>query len=125
MMQSGMCKTPRVALVVAALLVAFAGCEREKKGIKEDLPATRMVKAQADAATIVGAIRTYSATCGQLPESLEDLTTLKTVGGGPCGPFLQRIPAPPTGWEPYAYAKAADGSFSVSSSGPGGSVRVP
>ncbi|HET7876428.1 MAG TPA: hypothetical protein VFN71_12990, partial [Methylomirabilota bacterium] len=65
--------TWKVALVVAALLIAFAGCEREKKAVKEDLPATRMVKAQADAATIVGAVRTYSATCGQLPDALEDL----------------------------------------------------
>ncbi len=112
-------------IIVAALLVALVGCEREKKGIKEDLPAARMAKAQADAAAIAGAVSTYSATCGELPDSIDDLVTPKTVGGSPCGPFLPRIPAPPAGWAPYAYAKEANGSFSVTSSGPGGSVRVP
>ena len=115
----------RVMIILAALLVALAGCEREKKAVKEDLPAARVAKAQADAAAIASAIATYSATCSELPESLADLVIPKTVGGAPCGPFLPRIPAPPPGWEPYAYAKEASGSFSVTSSGPGGSVRVP
>ncbi len=120
-----MIDTRQAVMVLVAVTLAFAGCEREKQAIKQDLPAARMAKAQADAAALASAIRTYSATCGQLPDSLDDLTTTKTVGSGPCGPFLPRIPAPPAGWAPYAYAKEADGSFSVTSAGPGGSVRTP
>ena len=115
----------RVVMVLVAVALALAGCEREKQAIKEDLPGARMAKAQADAQVIATAVGTYMATCGQLPEALEDLTTMKTVGGGPCGPFLQRIPAPPTGWAPYEYSRAADGNFSVTTSGGGATVRVP
>ncbi len=73
----------RVMIILAALLVALAGCEREKKAVKEDLPAARVAKAQADAAAIASAIATYSATCSELPESLDDLVIPKTVGGAP------------------------------------------
>lgn len=116
----------RRALIVASILVlGLAACEREQKAVKEDLPAVRAAKARADAQVIAGAIRTYAATCGQLPESLEALTTLATMGGGPCGPFLRAIPEPPAGWSAYEYSKAADGSFAVTTAGGGQTVRAP
>lgn len=115
----------QAVMVLVAVTLALAGCEREKQAVKEDFPAARMAKAQADASAIATAVRTYAATCGQLPEALEDLTAMKTVGGGPCGPFLPRIPAPPTGWTPYEYSPAADGTFSVATSGGGTTVRMP
>ena len=115
----------QAVMVLMAVTLALAGCEREKQAVKEDLPGARMAKAQADASVIATAVRNYMATCGQLPEALEDLTALKTVGGWACGPFLQRIPAPPKGWTPYEYTPAADGNFSVTTSGGGTTVRMP
>ena len=86
----------RVA-IVAALLLALAGCEREEKAVREDLPLARTTKARTDAQTIATAVNTYRVTCGALPESLEALVTQTTVGGASCGPVLGSIPRRPPG----------------------------
>ncbi|HMB86220.1 MAG TPA: type II secretion system protein GspG [Methylomirabilota bacterium] len=110
--------------IVAGLLLALSGCEREEKAVREDLPLARTTKARTDAQTIATAVNTYRVTCGALPESLEALVTQTTVGGAPCGPVLGSIPTPPTGWSPYVYARQGD-SFTVTSSGNGQSVSAP
>ena len=78
--------------------------------MREDLPLARTTKARTDAQTIATAVNTYRVTCGALPESIEALVTQTTVGGAPCGPVLGSIPAPPTGWSPYVYARQGDSS---------------
>jgi len=40
------------------------------------------------------------------------------------GPFLARIPDPPTGWSAYQYVKQGD-RFTVTSSGGGATVTAP
>src|SRR5260370_40972603 len=90
--------------IVAGLLLALSGCEREEKAVREDLPLARTTKARTDAQTIATAVNTYRGTCGTLPESLEALVTQTTVGGAPCGPALGTIPAPTTGRTAFAYA---------------------
>ncbi len=60
---------PKAAVVLIALLPLWLGaCEREQKGISQDLPAARATKARADAQAIAGAVRQYQATFGALPE---------------------------------------------------------
>ena len=107
-----------------ALLLSLAACEREEKGVREDLPLARTTKARTDAQTIATAVNTYRVTCGALPESLEALVTQTTVGGTPCGPVLGSIPAPPAGWSAYVYTRQGD-SFTVTSSGNGQTVSAP
>jgi type II secretion system (T2SS) protein G len=117
---------PRLSIVLAAVLVlGLVGCERERKGVSEDLPAARATKARADAQAIASAVRQYQATFGALPESLDALLQAQTVSGVTGGPFLARIPAPPTGFTAYQYAKQGDISFTVTSSGGGITVTVP
>ena len=117
---------PRRSLVlVAVLALGLVACEREQKGIGEDLPAARATKARADAQAIASAVRQYQAAFGALPESLDALLQAQTVSGVTGGPFLARIPAPPTGFTAYQYAKQGDINFTVTSSGHGVTVTAP
>jgi type II secretion system (T2SS) protein G len=117
---------PRLSIVLMAVLViGIVGCEREQKGISEDLPATRATRARADAQAIASAVRQYQATLGALPESLDALLQAQTVSGVTGGPFLARIPAPPTGFTPYQYAKQDGITFTVTSTGGGITVTAP
>jgi hypothetical protein len=115
------------ATVAAVALIALAlpACEREQKGISEDLPAARAPRARADAQAIASAVRQYQATFGALPDSLEDLTRPRTASGVTGGPFLANVPTPPTGFTPYQYARQGDSSFIVTSSGGGATVTAP
>ena len=112
-------------VVLAALLIGAAGCEREQKAISTDLPATRATRARADSQAIAGAVRQYQATFGSLPGSIEELTQAQTISGVTGGPFLARVPTPPEGWSAYAYAKQGDAGFTVTSSGGGVTVTAP
>ena len=117
---------PKAAVVLIALLpLGFWACEREQKGISEDLPAARATKARADAQAIASAVRQYQVTFGALPESIEDLTGARTASGVTGGPFLARIPAPPTGFTPYQYARQGEVHFTVTSSAGGVTVTAP
>src|SRR5713101_1674232 len=115
----------RRALIIflALLSLGLAGCQREQKGISEDLPAARATRARADAQAIAGAVRQYQATFGALPDSIAALTEARTVSGTTGGPFLARVPPPPNGFTPYQYAKQGDLTFT--SSGGGVSVTAP
>lgn len=117
---------PRLSIALVALLaLGLVGCQREQKGISEDLPAARATKARADAQAIASAVRQYQATFGALPESLDALLREQTVSGVTGGPFLARIPAPPMGFTAYEYAKQGDINFTVTSSGGGVTVTAP
>src|SRR5262247_2476599 len=67
----------------------------------------RLAKAQADARSLASAIVVYSAHTGQLPATLTNLTTPVVAGGVSAGPFINPIPAPPTGWTAYVYTPNA------------------
>ncbi len=113
-----------VAILPVVLMVTLVACQREQKAISEDLPATRAVKAQADAQAIASAARQYQAMFGAPPDSIQDLTEARTVGGVSGGPFLARVPDPPSGWSAYQYARQGD-RFTVTSSGGGVTVTAP
>jgi Type II secretion system (T2SS), protein G len=116
----------RAAVVgVVGLALALGGCQREEKGIGEDLPAARATRARADAQAIASAVRQYQATFQALPDSMEDLTQARTISGVTGGPFLAKAPTPPAGWSAYQYAKQGDTSFTVTSSGGGVTVTAP
>ena len=116
----------KAALVMAAVLsLAMGACQREQKAISEDLPAARATKAKADADAIANAARQYQATFGTLPESIEDLTEARTVSGVTGGPYLAKIPTPPTGWSAYQDARQGDTSFTITSSSGGVTVTAP
>lgn len=113
------------AAVIGMAVLALVACQREQQGISEDLPAARATRAQADAQAIAGAVRQYQTIFGTLPDSIEDLTEARTAGGVSGGPFLAKVPTPPSGWAAYQYAKQSDTNFTVTSSGPGGTVTAP
>jgi hypothetical protein len=113
------------AVAVGMAVMALVACQREQQGISEDLPAARATRAQADAQAIAAAVRQHQTVFGTLPESIEDLTEARTAGGVSGGPFLAKIPSPPAGWSAYQYARQGDTNFTVTSSGPGGSVTAP
>lgn len=112
-------------VLIAVLPLGLGACEREQKGISEDLPAARVTKARADAQAIASAVRQYQAAFGALPESIEDLTGARTASGVTGGPFLARIPTPPSGFTPYQYVKQGEVNFTVSSSAGGVTVTAP
>ena len=85
----------------------------------------RLAKAQADARTLASAAVVYSAHTGGLPGALTDLSSAVTVAGISAGPFINPIPSPPTGWAVYTYATSAGGSFTITTTGDGATVRVP
>lgn len=116
----------KAAVVLIALLsLELGACEREQKGISEDLPAVRATKARADAQAIASAVRQYQATFGVLPASIMDLTEARTVSGVTGGPFLARVPTPPTGFTPYQYARQGDVNFTITSSAGAVTVTAP
>jgi hypothetical protein len=114
-----------LVIFLAVLSLGLVGCQREQKGISEDLPAARATRARADAEAIASAVRQYQATFGALPDSIADLTEARTVSGTTGGPFLARVPTPPNGFTPYQYAKQGDINFTVTSSGGGVIVTSP
>jgi type II secretory pathway pseudopilin PulG len=118
-----MVKAPVVAMLLVAL--ALPACKQEQKGISEDLPAARATRARADAQAIASAVRQYQATFGSLPESIADLTEARTASGTNGGPFLARVPTPPSGFTPYQYAKQGDANFTITSSAGAITVTAP
>lgn len=114
-----------VVIAAAGLSLAVGGCQREEKGISEDLPAARATRARADAQAIASAVRQYQASFQALPDSIDDLTQARTISGVTGGPFLARIPTPPAGWSSYQYARQGDNTFTVTSSGGGVTVTAP
>jgi len=81
-------------ILIALLPLGLGACEREQKGISEDLPAARTTKARM---------------------------ALGVTGG----PFLARVPTPPTGFTPYQYAKPGDVNFTITSSAGTVTVTAP
>jgi general secretion pathway protein G len=88
----------------------------------------RIAKAQADARALVSAVSIYAAHMGSLPGTLAALTTQATNGQNEvAGPFMARVPNPPSGWSAsYGYnPDTATGVFTVSAAGDGTSVSMP
>jgi type II secretion system protein G len=86
----------------------------------------RIAKAQADTRTLVTAVSIYSAHVGTLPTTLAALNSVATNSlGQTAGPFMAATPNPPAGWAAYAYASAAAGTFTISSSGDSTTVSLP
>jgi type II secretion system protein G len=88
----------------------------------------RIAKAQADARALVSAVSIYAAHMGTLPGALAALTTQATNGQNEvAGPFMARIPTPPSGWSAnYGYTPdTSTGVFTVSAAGDGTSVSMP
>jgi hypothetical protein len=64
---------------------------------------------------------------GNVPTALTQLTTVATNAlGQTAGPFMASVPTGPQGWGAYAYsADTAAGTFTITNSGDGTSVRMP
>jgi type II secretion system protein G len=87
---------------------------------------TRIARAQADVRTIASAATMFSAHMGNIPSAITDLTvTTANAQNFTAGPFLGAVPQPPAGWAAYNYATAANGTFTVSTSGDSTNVVVP
>jgi hypothetical protein len=82
----------------------------------------RSSRVQADVRVLASAVSMYAQRLGTLPGSLDDLTTVTTVGGVTAGPFIRSIPSAPHGWTAYSYVAGADGTFTISTMGDGTSV---
>jgi len=93
--------------------------------------AARVAKAQADARTIATAAMNYMAHTGTVPSALTELTvTVSNPMGLSGGPFLNNVPAPPSGgspvWSAYGYtANATAGTFQITASGDGTTIVLP
>ena len=88
----------------------------------------RIAKAQADARALASAISIYAAHMGVLPGALTDLSSRVTnPQGQAAGPFMARVPAPPSGWSStYDYTPdTANGVFTISATGDNTSVTMP
>jgi type IV pilus assembly protein PilA len=91
----------------------------------------RIAKATADSRAIATAVSLYQAHSGSLPSQISDLTlsNVTNAQGQSAGPFMAVVPTPPAGgsptWSAYGLATNANGTFSVSATGDGTTVRVP
>ena len=90
----------------------------------------RIAKAQADTRSLASAAAVYAAHMEVLPTSLALLTGVATNPQGQvAGPFMAKIPAPPTNWTPlgsyFFFADTAAGTFMISAAGDGTSAVVP
>ena len=87
----------------------------------------RIAKAQADARAMASAVAIYGAHMGVIATALTDLTSQVTNGQNQvAGPFMARVPAPPSGWSNYALAATtASGVFTISAAGDGTTVSLP
>ena len=88
----------------------------------------RIAKAQADSRALVSAVSIYAAHMGNLPANLAALTGKAVNGQGEsAGPFMAKIPTPPSGWSAsYGYTPdSANGVFTVSAAGDSTSVSMP
>ena len=91
---------------------------------------SRIARAQGDVRAIASAVSLYATHTGTLPPDLATLTTLATnAAGADAGPFLARIPSPPSGgsppWTSYSYVNNGDGTFAVTTSGDNATVQGP
>jgi len=90
----------------------------------------RVAKAQSDVRILASVTQTYAVQMGTLPTALADLTVV-TAGpqGLNVGPFIARVPTPPKGAWPAAYAYTPNvpspGVFSISAAGEGQTVSAP
>jgi hypothetical protein len=64
---------------------------------------------------------------GRIPATLPQLTTVTTNAQGlQAGPFVATVPLAPGGWAAYTYTpNAAAGTFTITTSGDGTTVRIP
>ncbi len=87
----------------------------------------RIAKAQADVRAMATAVTIYVALVGSNPTALAQLTATATNAQGlTAGPFIGKIPGPPSGWStPYAFATAAGGMFTISATGDGVTASAP
>ncbi|MBI2218379.1 MAG: hypothetical protein HYU51_13890 [Candidatus Rokubacteria bacterium] len=86
----------------------------------------RVAKAYGDARSMVGAVTLYASHNGSLPVALASLTqSSQNELGQTAGPFLVAVPASPSGWGAYSYTTATDGTYTISASGDGTTVRLP
>ena len=87
----------------------------------------RLAKAQADSRTLASAVSVYGTHMGRIPSALTQLTTVATNAQGlSAGPFVASLPAAPGGWAAYTYtANTAAGTFTITTSGDGTTVRIP
>ncbi len=90
----------------------------------------RISKAQADTRILASAVSIFAAHMGTLPVALTDLSqaTVNTLGQS-AGPFIGKVPDPPPGgtptaWAAYVYASNANGTFNVQATGDGTTVCV-
>jgi type II secretion system protein G len=89
----------------------------------------RIAKVQADLRAVASAVSMFQAHMGIVPTDLSALTVAQTNPQAQvAGPFLGRVPVPPsTAWGgAYTYAfDTAAGTFRLSASGDGTTVTVP
>jgi type II secretion system protein G len=89
----------------------------------------RIARGQADARALASAVSMYSAHMGNVPGSLDELTSQATNDlNQVAGPFMARIPSlPSTTWGTggYDYGTDSNGGFTISATGDGATVVVP
>lgn len=87
----------------------------------------RLAKAQADSRTLASAVSVYASHMGRIPATLPQLTAVATnTQGLQAGPFVATVPLAPGGWAAYTYTpNTAAGTFTITTSGDGTTVRIP
>jgi prepilin-type N-terminal cleavage/methylation domain-containing protein len=87
---------------------------------------SRTARVEADARAIGSAVSIYVAHMGAPPATLADLTSAAVNEyGQSVGPFLPRVPTPPSGWTGYLYTSATNNTFTITAAGDGQTVSLP
>jgi hypothetical protein len=100
--------TVLLALVLAILIPLYANVGSR----------ARIAKADADVRALAKATSMYRDHMGRLPATLDELTRRATNSRAEAaGPFIDALPSPPAGYEPYRFEPRPDGTFTISSKG--------
>jgi hypothetical protein len=86
----------------------------------------RIAQATAGARQLSSAIVAYVSHIGRPPMNLSTLTSPATnPQGQSAGPFIDRLPTPPCGWTEFRYEYHPDGTFGITTTGEGVTVKEP
>jgi Type II secretion system (T2SS), protein G len=112
-----------IGLPVLVLVIVMGGGAAMREHM---VGRARHANASADARALGDAVTKYAAHMGRLPGALTDLTApVMNDKGEAAGPFLARLPTPPSLWTPYRYEPHPTGTFSITSEGEGRTVAFP
>lgn len=105
-----------IGILTALAVPLYAGFQAKQ---------ARLAQAKADVHNLASAVGAYQKFTGKLPASPDELTRIAIAQDATHPPFMNPLPTPPKGWEPYTYIKGPGDNFKITATGDGRKVSAP